>query len=256
MQQAEARLALAGSTLTAQRGQLDQAESAYRNLVGMAPLQLEKPDDPVARLPRTEQAAIEAAIAGHPALKSAEAELAAARADKESSRARLAPRFNLELGASQNNEIDGVPGTNADRTAMLRMRYNLFRGGADAARIRESEARIDRALATVGRVRNDLEREVRVAWEAMRADREQLGYLKAHADASGGVVEAYRSQFKIGQRSLLDVLNAENEYYSARSALVNGEYAVVADSYRVFAGMGRLLETLNVALPTEARLAK
>lgn len=59
-------------------------------------------------------------------------------------------------------------------------------------------------------------------------------------------------QFGIGQRSLLDLLNAENEYYSARIAYVGGQYAEVASAYRVFAGMGQLLGILHIGLPAEA----
>jgi len=255
-QQAEARLALARSTLTALRGQLEQAESEYRRLTGLAPQQLEKPTVPLERLPRDEQTALEEALTGHPALKASQAELAVARADLQVSRTRYIPRVNLELSAGQNNNLDGVRGTTADRIVALRLRYNLFRGGADSARIREAEARVERALADVANVRINLEREVRATWEALQAEREQLAYLQAHAETSADVVEAYRNQFRLGLRTLLDVLNTENELFNARSALVNGVSAVAADSYRLFAGTGRLLEVLGAALPDEARAAQ
>jgi adhesin transport system outer membrane protein len=254
VQQAEARLALAYSTLTGLRRQREQAEAAYRHLVGMAPQQLQKPGAPFEQLPPQEQGALEAAFTGNPLIRAAQAELEAAHSERESSRARLAPRVTIDLGASQNHDIDGVRGTDADRTAMLRVRYNLFRGGADSARIRESVARIDRAHATLDRVRNDVAREARTAWETFQADREQLQYLKAHADASAGVVEAYRIQFRLGQRTLLDVLNADNEHSNARRAFVDGDYSVIGGSYRILTVMGRLLEALGVALPLEARV--
>ena len=255
-QQAEARLALARSSLTALRGQLEQAESEYRRLIGLvAPPQMEKPVVPLERLPGSEETALGEALDGHPALKASNAELAVARSDLQASYTRYFPRVNVELSASQNYNVGGVPGTQSDRIAALRLRYNLFRGGADSAQIRQAEARVDRALADVAGLRNDLEREVRVAWEALQADRDQLTFLQIHAETSAEVVEAYRSQFKLGQRTLLDVLNAENELFNARSALVNGVYAVSADSYRLFAGTGRLLEVLGVALPAEARAA-
>ena len=150
---------------------------------------------------------------------------------------------------THNNDIDGARGVNADRFAMLRLRYNLFRGGADEARIREAEARVDEALARVGKARNDVEREVRQGWAALQANRMRLPQLAAHARTSVEVVDAYRAQFKLGQRSLLDVLNAENEQFSARASLVSGAYAVAGDELRVLAGMGRLLESLGIALP-------
>jgi outer membrane protein, adhesin transport system len=59
-------------------------------------------------------------------------------------------------------------------------------------------------------------------------------------------VEAYRAQFSIGQRSLLDVLNAEDEHYSARSSYVAGDYRVSAALYRLLSAMGRMLQHLGI----------
>ncbi|MGH8711518.1 MAG: TolC family outer membrane protein, partial [Burkholderiales bacterium] len=196
VQQAVARLALAQSSLTSLRGQLEQAESDYRRLIGLPPpLQMENPTVPLERLPRSEQTALAQALDAHPALKASNAELAAARADLQVSRTRYIPQVNIELSASQNENVGGVSGTESDRIAALRLHYNIFRGGADRAHISQSEAQVDRADADVANLRNDLEREVRVAWEALAADREQLTYLQTHAEVSAEVVEAYRAQF-------------------------------------------------------------
>jgi adhesin transport system outer membrane protein len=131
---------------------------------------------------------------------------------------------------------------------MLRLRYNLFRGGTDVARVREAEARIDEALANYGKARNDIERNLRQAWEGLAIDRERLPQLQRYAAASAQVVSAYRKQFSIGQRTLLDVLNAENELYSARSSRDSGAHAVTLDELRVLAAMGKLLEALGVSV--------
>ena len=249
VQQAAGRLALANASLTQIRGQLALAGTDFRYLVGQDIGELREPVSLQQPLPPTLDQAIGEAVQSNPAIQAAEQELAAARADRESSRARLSPRLNLEVGMTHNNDIDGARGVNADRFAMLRLRYNLFRGGADEARIREAEARVDEALARVGKARNDVEREVRQGWAALQANRMRLPQLAAHARTSVEVVDAYRAQFKLGQRSLLDVLNAENEQFSARASLVSGAYAVAGDELRVLAGMGRLLESLGIALP-------
>jgi adhesin transport system outer membrane protein len=64
--------------------------------------------------------------------------------------------------------------------------------------------------------------------------------------------DAYRKQFDIGQRTLLDVLDSENEVFVSHSAYLNGKYTVAYAQYRILASMGKLLETLNVALPQES----
>ena len=248
LQQAAGRLALAQNQLAQLRGQLTQAEAAYRHVVGEMPGALARPEL-ADRLPQNIDRAIEDAVAAHPTVLVAEREHSAAQADRDSARGRMAPRVNLEGGVARNNNIDGVRGLNEERFLMLRLRSNLFRGGSDLARVREAEARVEEASANLGRARNDVERELRQAWASLAANRVRLPDLERHAELSVQVVEAYRAQFGIGQRSLLDVLNAEAELYNARGDALNGQVAVTADEIRVLAGVGTLVSALGVPSP-------
>jgi len=248
LQQAAGRLALAQNQLAQLRGQLTQAEAAYRHVVGEMPGALARPEL-ADRLPQNIDRAIEDAVAAHPTVLVAEREHSAAQADRDSARGRMAPRINLEGGVARNNNIDGVRGLNEERFLMLRLRSNLFRGGSDLARVREAEARVEEASANLGRARNDVERELRQAWASLAANRVRLPDLERHAELSVQVVEAYRAQFGIGQRSLLDVLNAEAELYNARGDALNGQVAVTADEIRVLAGVGTLVSALGVPSP-------
>jgi adhesin transport system outer membrane protein len=63
---------------------------------------------------------------------------------------------------------------------------------------------------------------------------------------------SYASQFDIGQRTLLDLLDSENEYFTARSTYANGKYIEIAARYRILNAMGQLLSNLDVAPPEEA----
>jgi adhesin transport system outer membrane protein len=252
--QSEARLALAQSSLLGLRGQLDQSEADYRHLTGRVPGPLVPPVSSESALPSSVRGAIDGALERNPAVRSAQLELEAAVADLEFSRDRMNPRVTVELGASHNSDLDGVRGFNGDAFAMLRLRQNLFRGGADNSRVREAQARRDEAMAKFDRQRNDVERDVRQAWEGLAAERLRLPQLQLHSSAAAEVVDAYRAQFKIGQRSLIDVLNAENEYFTARSNEVGGLYAVAAAVYKLLAATGRLLDGLGVAPPDSMEL--
>lgn len=248
-QQAEARLALAQASLAQLRGQLAQAEADFQHLTGRPPGELAAAGSYAAALPATLADALQQALAAHPAILAAQNALLAAQAERDSQRSSAAaPRLALEVGASANHDLDGVRGAYDNRFAMLRLRYNLFRGGTDVARVREAEARIDEALANYGKARNDIERNLRQTWEGLAIDRERLPQLQRYAAASAQVVSAYRKQFSIGQRTLLDVLNAENELYSARSSRDTGAHAVTLDELRVLAAMGKLLQTLGVSV--------
>ena len=249
-QQTEARLAFAQSSLTQLRGQLVQAEAAYRHVVGQAPGALADPGELTARLPPSLDAAIAQMTDAHPAVRAAMRDLEAAQADREAARGRaVAPRLALELGGSANHDIDGVRGLSGDRFAMLRLRYNLYRGGADEARIRETEARMDEALANLAKAKNDTQRDLRQAWDGLVEDRARLPQLGRYVAATNEVVASYRAQFSIGQRSMLDVLNTENELFTAKSSLYSGLSAISSGELRVLAAMGRLLEALGLSVP-------
>jgi adhesin transport system outer membrane protein len=251
--QADARRALAVSSLQQLVGQLGQTESAYKHVTGRVPQELEPTPELGSKLPATLDQAFREAEATHPALRGAEKEFDAAQFDRDSTRARAAvPRITVEAGGSRNRDIDGISGPNRDAYAMLRLRYNLFRGFGDVERVREAEARIDEALADLSRVRNDLERDIRQAWETLAADRSRLPQLSAYARASADVAEAYRLQFQLGQRSLLDVLNAENERFNAAGGLIAGRAAVETSEIRLLASLGRLLGSLGVEPPPSA----
>ena len=245
--QAEARYALAQASLTQLRGQLAQAEAAFLHLTGQPPGTLADAGSFQTRLPQSLAAALAQALETHPAIRAAQKELLAAQADRDSLRSRFAsPRVALEVGTSANHNLDGLTGANGDRYAMLRLRYNLFRGGIDDARVREAAARVDEALANLGKARNDVERDLRQIWQGLEEDRTRLPQLERYATASAQVVSSYRLQFSIGQRTLLDVLNAENELFSARSSQYSGSIAVTFGELRLLAAMGKLLETLGV----------
>lgn len=254
--QAQARRSLATSSAEQLAGQLAQAESGFRHFAGRPPGELAAPPSFEPELPPRVDQAVSQALSSHPVVKAAEKEVDAAQHDHASARARLAmPRVTIEAGASRNRDLDGVAGPNQDRYAMLRLRYNFFRGFSESERVRETDARIEEALAGLARVRLEVERNVRQAWDALVSDRARLPQLAQYARASADVAQAYRLQFQLGQRSLLDVLNAENERFNAVSTYIAARSAVAADELRLLASQGRLVEALGVSRPADASRA-
>ncbi|WP_213295840.1 TolC family outer membrane protein [Paraburkholderia sacchari] len=248
--QAETRLALAGDNLRSEQSSLKEAQIAYVHLVGMPPDALVKPVAPESGMPPNAQLAIDAALAYHPALAGADADVEQARAQYDVAKSALWPRLDLEV--STLNDREGILGPTNDRRVMLRLRYNIFHGGADKAKIGETHAQVREAEETRNRTRRQIEESESLAFNAYLTARDRVVVLKQYVDSSASTREAYALQFGIGQRSLLDLLNAENEYYTARTDYIGGQYAQAASAYRVFAGMGQLLDTLHVAMPAEA----
>jgi len=82
--------------------------------------------------------------------------------------------------------------------------------------------------------------------------RARLGYLKAHLESTEDVVKSYKEQFKLGKRSLLDVLDSENELFNARASLVSTQYAELFSLFKLLESFGRLLDTLGIKRHQEA----
>ncbi|MGO4159006.1 TolC family outer membrane protein [Cupriavidus sp. YAF13] len=248
--QAQSRLALAQDYLRSEEGGLKDAQTAYLRLVGAPPGALVKPPSPEQALPPTEAAALSTAMANHPALKAAQADVDAADALHSGAKAGLWPRLDLELAVTHDRQ--GPFGPTNDRSAMLRLRYNIFRGGADVARINETGSQTREAEEALRRTGRQVQESLSLAFNAYLTSRDRLVVLKQYVSAGAATREAYALQFSIGQRTLLDLLNAENEYYNARIAYLSGQYTEQASLFRLFAGMGQLLDTLHVTLPIEA----
>jgi len=252
--QIEARLALAKSNLTAAEANLKVAEINYRLVIGTTPGTLSQPKIPDTKLiPPTPEAALPVTLANSRLLKSAKADIDAALAQAQGARAGMQPRLDLELSASKNNLLSPVDITgDVNRSAMLRLRYNLFKGNADVARIAETQFLVREAEEVARRTERQLEQSLRLSWNAYSSARERLPFLTKHAEASQLTREAYTKQFSLGQRTLLDLLDTENEAFTASSNLLNGRYVEIFSRFRVLADLSMLLDTIGVAHRDEA----
>ncbi|WP_372718912.1 TolC family outer membrane protein [Immundisolibacter sp.] len=250
--QAAGRLALAQANLEAQEGNLRDAQVAYVRIVGEMPVDLVLPVAPAGKLAADLDALIGEARETHPVLLSAVADISATQAQHEQARANDFPRFDVELGASHNDNLDGVRGANEDLYAMLRMNYSVYRGGADLARKRSTAHRISEARNVRARAEDQVIEEASLSWNDFITAQSRVDLLRSHADAARTTREAYVKQFNIGQRTLLDLLDTENELFSAELNYVDGKYRLLFANYRIVASKGQLLSALAVTPPEEA----
>ena len=189
----------------------------------------------------------------NPVLQVAAADIEAAKAQAEAARQFDYPRFDLEIGGNLDEDLDGVEGRVDDLSAMLRMRYNLYRGGSDAARKSATAYNVNEARDVRDRSLRQLEETVRLAWAAFQVTGTQLPLLERQVNAAIATRDAYAKQFNIGQRTLLDLLNSENEVLQARQSVVSTRADRLLAHYRLLEAMGALVDRLGVgeALATE-----
>jgi outer membrane protein, adhesin transport system len=259
IKQSASRLALAKSSLVNAEGNLRNAQINYQRVTGELPHSPKSlavpPRAPLQKaLPENVTEALNNALNTHPSLQVAKAELEAAYSANRQAKSHFLPRFFLELDATNNKNLDGVPGENDDMSAMLTMRYNLFRGGADKARTQETAERIGSAKEEIRRIQRIIEEKVQLSWNSLRTIRARLAYLKIHLESTEEVLRSYKEQFKLGQRSLLDVLDSENELFNARASLVSAQYNEILSIIRVLESSGLLLKILDIKGPEESQV--
>ncbi len=251
-QQTEARVSAAEATLVETLRQLDISEIAYRRIVGESPVNLELPEFNDAVIPDTLEDIIAIGMDSNPDIRFAKADVNTSDAEIRAAEANFYPTIALELDASADHDTDGVEGHNDDFTAMVRLRYNLYRGGIDIGRQKEAVERSSESKQRQMRFERLVEEEIRQSWSILARSKARAAALGDQVVANGQVASTYRQEFEIGQRDLLDMLDSDNELFNSRTALATVEYAVLFAKYRLLATMGRLNSTLGVTLPEEA----
>jgi len=251
IQQAEGRLALAEVNVLSAENNLLDAHSAYQRVTGKAPgAELEDPEIQESWIPATFEQALERAYDKHPTLKLAAADVNAAVSQYEAARSLMFPTLNLEVNRTWNDNIDGVEGRNEDLTAMIRMRYNIYNGGANKARVRQTRHQIDEAKNIQSDAARQTLQSLDLSWNAYDILGRQLDYLEQHVTSTERTRDSYLKQFNIGQRSLLDLLDTENEVFSAQNAFNEAIYDQMLAQYRLLSGTGELLDVLELDLST------
>ena len=249
--QIQGRVARSYSNMTAAENNLRDAQSKFITLVNEVPSDLRQPKADANFVPATLDDALSVAQENHPTLTSASFDVDAARYQHQDAKAEFYPKVHIELDSNWDDDIDGVRGYNNDHTAMVRMRYNLFNGGADLARSRATSAMEMQAKDIQMNAYRQVDEGMRLAWAAYESLGRQKDFLRQHVESGFKTVDAYKKQFSLGSRTLLDVLNTENELFEARRSYINAEYDQLLAEYRIMNASGQLLDALRFTRPEQ-----
>lgn len=244
-EQINARVALAKANLGAAQSALNEAQIAYMRFVGAEPQGLTLPDQPTA-IPQSATEVGDWAIANNRALQAAKADVLGAQAQLGLAKSQMYPRINLEAGASYYNALDGITVEETTRAyGMLRVRY-AFKSGADKQRVAETTELSYAAQELARRVERQVRQNASLSWNSMTIASERVPELVKYAESSKLARDEYSKQFSLGQRSLLDLLDGENEYFTASRDLASGKMDELRARFRLMADGNQLLKTLAV----------
>ncbi len=252
VQQAAERLFAAENTLVDFQLNLDNARVTFQRLVGEPAGPLTRPLSVAAELPINAETAVVDAKRNNPVLLSARADLDSANAGYRAAAAPFYPQVTLESRATFGDDLSGVEGRDDTYDVLLIARYNLFRGGIDAAERREQLSRIREARNRLLALDRSVEELARQSWNELQSATRRLELLEQQVISSQQVRRSYQQQFNIGQRTLLDLLDSENALFNARVSRATIDYALIFARYRVIAATGNLLRTVGVSLPAAA----
>ncbi len=255
LEQAKARLAQARATEASTRESLRFAEADYRTETGDEAGPLTLPVTPYDVLAADVNTEVEQTLAHSPTLDIFAADIEVAYAEAQQSKATFYPQVDLQLNARQGHNLGGVEGRDRSGTALVVMNWNLYRGGGDTARVREFIHRHQQSKESRAEAARSVENDVRQTWASMVSAGERAKQFAAQADANTEVVKAYKDQFSLDRRTLLDVLDAQNELFVSRSNTINSEFLEMLAVYRLLALKGSLLPTLEVPYPRESDIA-
>lgn len=246
--QARARLFLAETNLESEKNNYYDARARFHRVLGR------KVDNHLIepkfqqKLPASLEEVINAGLQNYPVILSANADMMETYSQVKSFRKNYYPKIDLQLEKTFDRNLSGIKGPNEDLQLMLRMTYNLYNGGSDEASVDSAVASFQRAAEIRNKSRRELIEELRYAWNAVEALQAQIKYQNLHIKMTHDTLIGYRKQFSLGRRSLLDLLNTEDEYNTAMRNIVNSKKDLLIAKYRILHGMGKLLPAFNIDL--------
>jgi|KBSSwiStaDraftv2_1062776.scaffolds.fasta_scaffold95357_3 adhesin transport system outer membrane protein len=253
VEQAAARVALAESNLTTETSNLHDVVARYLRVIGEAPQQKPpRPDSFAAGLPASASEAMDLALRNSAAINAAIENLRSARAAVSERESAFWPTLQARVRAGQGHNFDAIPDQKREVTAGVVLNWNLFAGGADQARVRQQTNLLNQAADQRDRACRDARQNAGIAYNDVLKLEEQLRALDRNVLAIEKARDAYRQQFDIGQRSLLDLLNSENELYTARRSYANADYDRLFAQARVLAALQQLIQRLGLRAPVSA----
>ena len=246
--QAEARLAGARADRIKAAGDLVKSRANYLNIVGLAPRRLVAPQG-MGPLPATQDAAIAAAMRGHPDVRGAEFDWRAARNDVKSVKGELLP--TLKLTGSLGRQFENTNNTNRTDTATLKLDLTvpLYQQGDVYSRLREAKQDAAKSYLDLEDKRRDSRETATNAWESLITARARIKSFRAQIKAAEIAHEGVRREASVGSRTVLDVLDAEQELLDANVNLVRAERDEVVASFELLEAVGKLTaKTLGLAV--------
>jgi adhesin transport system outer membrane protein len=246
VKQTQGRLSMALASLAKTHADLQTALSDYQRLTGVFPGKIALNPYPVEALPKTSDEMVIQAASGNPKLNAAAEDI-----NSESERVKIAqanhhPYVYAELSSSYQDGVEDQNKWEWGNAAMLRLNWNLFSGGSDVAAVRAARSRMRQAQFDREDLLLTIEDKTRSTWAAYQSAMREVEEYTSAVEFNRNTRSIYLEQFGVAQRSLLDVLDSENEVFQSSSQLVTSTVNEQIAAYKLMALSGSLISTLQI----------
>lgn len=239
--QAEAGLAGSRADFYAAQSNLQNSIASYRQVVGVQPTRLEAARPIEKGLPPTLSNAIMISQVEHPAVQSALHQVDAAALQVKVAEGALYPTVQVQGSLSKQYDVQGISGSNDFSGSVTgAVTIPLYQGGAEYATIRQAKETLGQARLQADVARDNVRAAVISAWGLLDSSRATVQSDQASVNASEIALNGVREEARVGQRTTLDVLNAQQTLLNARVALVGAQRDRVVASYAILSSIGRL----------------
>lgn len=246
-EQAASRLELAEINLVTETANLHDVSARYQRIVGVLPnAAINAPVQAGIAFPDRAKAALETLYQRNPTLRAATENIDASEYEVYTRRAAYSPKLDFRARTDNTQNYLGADGQRQFNVAELVVSWNLFNGGSDRAREKQSVERKYLAFDLREKACRDTRQTLLIAHNDVVRLKAQAGNYAKQVQLLEKTRDAYRDQFNIGQRTLLDLLDTENELLTARRSAVNADTDLTLAYFRTYAGMGTLLEQLGL----------
>ncbi len=237
--QAEARLEQARAEVERATADVVASQARFLRVVGRPAADPLADPTELRDLPASLEEAL-ARIPHHPLVQAAEADLAAARAGVDVAFAALLPSVDAEASLAYADDPSAPVDWQRSASVRLAVRVPLYQGGGEYARVREARRQVEAAERALEATRREVERRVRTAWERLRAAGAALRAFEAQVQANRVALEGVQQEAMVGARTVLDVLDAEQELFQSEVNLVRARGDRILAGYELAAALGEL----------------
>lgn len=245
--QAGSRLTLSQTNLISQENNFIDSLSTFEKLYGKAinSNELAWPEFDFA-LPKSEEEVYDKALVCNPTIKSQEANIQLAYRVKDGTNAAFRPVVDLEGSAQISKNDIGNTDDREDRySAFLKVKYNIFNKGNDSLQKEKAQVSIQKEQQTMDSLRRNLTESLKFSWQSYTLSDKKMDYVKEHVAFSKETLDSYEDEFRIGRRDLINLLDAQNEYFDAEKELIRTEYDLLFAKYRLLDNMGLLADSFE-----------